>query len=131
KLSAQIRAMARCESAAMCFTNFNFFNNFAGVEILRDNIPLPQEFIQKIYPLLFQIRHNVIVTPSVMIRTSAVLAAGCFDESMDGCEDIDLWGRITRSQQPIALHAKHVGVHLRELPEKFPYAKSFRHRRQL
>lgn len=52
-----------------------------------------------IYPDLLFIRNNVITTPTVMVRARILAELGGFDESMDICEDLDLWCRIAREYQ--------------------------------
>jgi len=62
-----------------------------------------------VYPALLFIKNNVITTPTVMVRAKVLAEVGEFDESMDVCEDLDLWRRIARShqimqiQQPLSL----------------------------
>jgi len=52
-----------------------------------------------VYPALLYIKNNVITTPTVMVRAEVLAEVGGFDESMDVCEDLDLWRRIARDHQ--------------------------------
>jgi glycosyltransferase involved in cell wall biosynthesis len=49
-----------------------------------------------IYPELLFIKGTIIKTPSVMVRADILSEIGSFDETMDVCEDLDLWRRIAR-----------------------------------
>ncbi len=49
-----------------------------------------------IYPDMLFIKESFITTPTVMVRASVFHEVGFFDETMDICEDLDLWRRIAR-----------------------------------
>ena len=51
---------------------------------------------EDIYPEMLFINNNIITTPSVVLRKLVLDEIGNFDESMDMCEDIDLWRRIAK-----------------------------------
>ncbi len=50
----------------------------------------------QIYPEMLFIKNNIITTPSVVVRKLIFDQVGFFDETMDMCEDLDLWRRIAK-----------------------------------
>ncbi|MFH1843444.1 MAG: glycosyltransferase [bacterium] len=52
------------------------------------------------------LRHNFIGVPGVMVKKSAMLAVGGFDESLPNAEDRDLWLRLGRAGFGFAIHEK-------------------------
>jgi glycosyltransferase involved in cell wall biosynthesis len=65
-----------------------------------------------IYPSSLFIKNGIITTPSVMVRASVLKEVGCFDESLEICEDLDLWRRIARRHPIIQVRESLVKVRL-------------------
>jgi len=66
-----------------------------------------------IYPDLLSLRNNVITTPTVMVRAQIIAELGGFDETMDICEDLDLWCRIARTYEVMQIRQHLASIGLR------------------
>lgn len=128
KLAIQMDVMRRFDDVALCFTNWSTFHD--GDEPGHPHQVMPASFTGGIYPSLLTIARNCIVTPSVLTRREAVMRTGLFDTSMEVCEDIDLWRRITRRARALRIDTPLVGVHIRR-GGVFPYLVSLRGRLKL
>lgn len=95
KLKIQADFLKNNIDYGMVYSSVNFFD--------QDGIYMPnhidQNFTGLIYPELLFIKHNIIFTPSVMIKRDVLTHSGYFDEEMQICEDIDLWRRIAKSSK--------------------------------
>ncbi len=107
KIEKQLTALAAHPSAAFSFSTLtSFFRRDAGDV---SNQPyMPEELrawlgarsveagraFGDVYSLL--LRANCVLTSSVLVRRSALLEAGLFDESLRHGEDHDLWLRLAR-----------------------------------
>ena len=110
KLLLQVELM-REQHASASFTDFYTFNDRG---VVTGHHIAPAGFAPTVYPKLFEVRYNVIVTPSVIVRKSSLLSSGLFDPELSICEDIDLWGRVSRKQEFVHIPRPLVGVHIRE-----------------
>lgn len=122
KLGLQVAALKRERNALFSFTNFSLFHE--GHKPFQEKQYFPAEFSGHVYPDLYRIKYNLVVTPSVVCSRNLLIGAGGFDRRMDMCEDIDLWGRLTARTRAVAIDKPLVGVHVR-LNEEYPYRKSF------
>lgn len=70
-----------------------------------------------IYPQMLFLKNNVITTPTVMVRAQILAETGGFDETMDICEDLDLWCRIARRHNVMQLqqHLAIIGIRSTEV----------------
>lgn len=128
KLGMQLSALARDPAAGFCFTDFSEFGDDGSFSRERHLIPRAMEGC--IYPAVLQVIHNVITTPSVMVRRNLLEQVGGFDESMRICEDIDLWTRLARRSRCAVIRVPLTLVHAREALD-FPYVAGLTGRQQL
>ncbi len=125
KLGLQLDALSANPAAGLCYTDFFEFDD--AYRILHPRHIIPAAMEGGIYPQLLEIRHNIITCPSVVARRDLVLANGGFDETMRVCEDIDLWARLSRLTDVVAVRMPLTGVHSRH-DQRFPYVESVKGR---
>jgi glycosyltransferase involved in cell wall biosynthesis len=128
KLGLQVAAMDKEPDVGFCFTDYAIFDDSLIYSEHKHRIP--DALQRNIYPALLEIRHNYIVCPSVLLRRELMRLVGSFDEAMQVCEDIDLWARIARETNTLAIHSPLVAIHVRA-PACFPYAASIEGRLRL
>src|SRR5215208_3923619 len=125
KLGLQLTALEKERDALFSFTGFSTFGD--GGTYACECVYVPPELSGRIYPDLYRIRYNVIVTPSIVCSRELAISVGGFDEQMAVCEDIDLWGRITARTRCVAIDRPLVGVHIRP-EEKYPFQQALKGR---
>ncbi len=96
---------------------FSSSRNVGFYESGKNGFELPKSLLARPYPELLWLRNNVIMTPSVIARRSAVEQSGGFDETMAVCEDIDLWRRILRHGKAVAFSRPLAAIHTRQARE--------------
>ena len=121
KLGMQVAALEQNPGAGFCFTDYAAFQDDGNFSIERHTIAPALE--GHIYPAVLEIRHNVIMCPSVLVRRDILAQTGGFDEGMQVCEDIDLWRRVSRRTCCVPVRVPLVAVHTR-LAETYPYRKN-------
>jgi glycosyltransferase involved in cell wall biosynthesis len=91
----------------------------SAAAIDEDGQALPQEFGGPPVPpdAMYQtlLRANFLIPSTIMLRRSTALAAGLFDtafKSAQGCEDWDLWLRLSANHQFVGTHARLVRYRL-------------------
>ncbi|HEV7735659.1 MAG TPA: glycosyltransferase [Candidatus Binatia bacterium] len=100
KLARQVAALDAQPDAAFCYTIARFVD--------ADGVPLPHRKpddppMGHVFPRL--VRGNVVILASVMARRDHVERVGAFDATLPvlGCEDWDLWLRLSRHAPVIAI----------------------------
>jgi GT2 family glycosyltransferase len=99
KLTQQVDFMEAHPEVGMLFGNARRFSSDGWTEVsLFDRFRLTpmrfgHPFLVRDAPMLF-LETNPAPTGTVIVRKSALLAAGTFDESLHVCEDWDLWIRV-------------------------------------
>jgi glycosyltransferase involved in cell wall biosynthesis len=121
KLGMQVAALDAEPRAGFCFTDYARFDDDGDFDDWRH--PIPPALEGDIYPAVLEIRHNVITSPSVLVRRDVLAETGGFDETMQVCEDIDLWTRIARRTACVPVRLPLVAVHART-DEAFAYRSS-------
>ena len=99
KLARQVAALAAEPEAGLCYTPARF------VDVARRPLPIrkpPQTIAGDVFPTLA--RGNVLILASVLVRRACLDQVGAFDAALPvlGCEDWDLWLRVTR-RWPVAV----------------------------
>jgi glycosyltransferase involved in cell wall biosynthesis len=93
KLTRQVAALEAAPEAGLCYTVARFVDD-AGrpLELRKPPRPLPGDVFAAL------VRGNVIVVASVVVRRQCLDRIGLFDTTLPvyGCEDWDLWLRLTR-----------------------------------
>jgi len=107
KIEKQLAALAAHPSAAFAFSTLAIFFSRDAREV-SNQLYMPDELrawlgarsteagwaFGNVYSLL--LRANCVLTSSVLVRRSALLEAGLFDESLSHGEDHELWLRLAR-----------------------------------
>ncbi len=103
KLGRQVDALDAAPAAALCYTTARYVD--------ADGRPLPirrppRPVAGDAFPAL--VRANRMILASVVVRRRALDAVGGFDEALAplGCEDWDLWLRLARRFQVVAVDAE-------------------------
>ena len=104
KLARQVAALDAEPAAALCYTIARYVDATGRPLAVRRP---PEPLAGRIFPAL--VRANRMILSSVVVRRTALDAAGGFDETMPtiGCEDWDLWLRIAR-RAPVAVVAEEL-----------------------
>jgi glycosyltransferase involved in cell wall biosynthesis len=99
KLARQVAALAAEPGAGLCYTPARF------VDVVGRPLPIrkpPRTIAGDVFPTLA--RGNVLILASVLVRRACLDEVGAFDSALPvfGCEDWDLWLRVTR-RWPVAV----------------------------
>jgi glycosyltransferase involved in cell wall biosynthesis len=112
KLARQVTALRADPAAGLCYTVARFID--AGGHPLP--IRKPRRVVAgDVFPLL--VRGNVLIIASVLVRRACLDRVGTFDAALPvfGCEDWDLWLRVTRHwpvtavDEELTLYRRHDG----------------------
>lgn len=96
KLEQQWSAIQSGVEVNICHTEEQWIRNGKVV-------PLPQKFKkQSGYIFALSLRHCALSPSTVLLRREVLSDVGAFDESLQVCEDYDLWLRVT-AQYPVCL----------------------------
>ena len=113
KLGILSSLFARVPEADFAFSSSRLWGFYQNDE---NGLELSTRLIRRPYPELLSLGNNVIMTPAVVVRRSAALDEGGFDEAMTICEDLDLWRRICRSRKSVAFSRPLVAIRTRQTP---------------
>ncbi len=97
KIRLQIEALQQDSNAVLCTCWFSWLYK-------HDNKLVPLEFEARdvSYPNCLS-PASILVTPSVIVPKLIFDQSGMFDESLDLCEDIDLWTKVLRFGKPLVI----------------------------
>lgn len=118
KIAKQVEAFARMPEADFC-TSF-YATTFSVNGLGRRTLGWWTS--EQLYPGFLDPRNNWIVTPSVMLRRTALERAGMFASHMTLCEDLDLWARVLQCAQGVVVPQVLVCITLRQERIDYPFA---------
>jgi glycosyltransferase involved in cell wall biosynthesis len=104
KLRVQLEALATIPDCRWCFTGFECIGEHGEARPALGPKPLAARCGWMLEPILQE--DVLIAMPSVLAEKSLVTEVGAFDESLNLCEDYDLWLRLAVRAQAVALPAQ-------------------------
>ena len=93
RLSRQMEFMKSNSDIALLGTQIQFINEH-GEHQRNSNYVTSSKKIAKLLPI-----RNTVAHPSVMFRSSTIIAIGGYDSTFDGCEDYHLWLKVCTSNK--------------------------------
>lgn len=125
KIAKQVDAFERMPEADFCTSFYATTFNLLG----RGPRTVGWWRAGQLYPGFLDPANNWIVTPSVMLRRTALERAGVFASHMTLCEDLDLWARVLQGAQGVVVPQVLVCIALRQ--ENINYATAILARDEL
>jgi glycosyltransferase involved in cell wall biosynthesis len=90
KLDLQMQVFIKKPETGLVFSDMVFFTE--NGELQQSSFSISPPFCGNVLEQLF--RQNFIPTSTVVVRKKKLEESGCFDVSLSGCEDYDLWLRM-------------------------------------